>query len=132
MQRERTEVWPEDFPDQCPPAEAVIARGEVYRLIDGDAPTLDDFASAYTLKPARFHGEEEGVLCMSMGLSVCGTLDDIRRTKTIGPLRKKHIALGSIDGSGVQLDTPARDKPTHQTWWRPATDTCWTGFKVVE
>ncbi|MDR6988961.1 hypothetical protein J2Y66_003469 [Paenarthrobacter nitroguajacolicus] len=106
--------------------------GTFYRLVYGTELSERDFESNYLEKPRRFSSWTGERLCKAMGTSVCKTLEDIEYTrKSVGPLRDRRIAVGPIDGSGVVAATPAIDKPSHHTWWRPKGDEAWKEFRVM-
>lgn len=124
--------WPDDFPESCPPSSAIPATGKFYRLVRDENPSESDFDSNYREKPRRFDGWANKRLCLAMGTSVCRTMEDIEYTRqSIGALKNRRIAVGAINGSGVMMATPARDKPSHHTWWRPIGDDQWKEFSVI-
>mgnify|MGYP000844256628 CR=1 FL=1 len=107
-------MWPEYFPDQCPPAEARRDTLEAYRLVSSDPPAAEDFLPAFIEAPHRQFPPDK--LCMACGVSVFKTAADAMRTRArFKPLRAKRIAKGSISPEdGAVLET---GQLTHTTWW---------------
>jgi hypothetical protein len=107
-------MWPDYFPKQCPPAEARSDTIEVYRLVDHDPPTADDFRPIRIEAPHRPFSADQ--LCLACGVSVFKTVADAVRTRLrFRPLRSKRIAKGTVmPDDGLVLET---GEPTHTTWW---------------
>ncbi|NJL67943.1 MAG: hypothetical protein HC894_16570 [Microcoleus sp. SM1_3_4] len=61
--------WPEYFPPDCPPNDAKEPHDRVYRLIQQDAATADDFLTVRQLYPNRQFPDSEKE-CRSCALSV--------------------------------------------------------------
>jgi hypothetical protein len=122
--------WPDYFPDDCPPAEAQPASGQVHRLIAGQGPTNQDFRPYREIYPMRKFDAPE---CMVCGLSVYRDIADIARLKARVPaMRKRLIADGVLQPSlGKILHTPGREK-SHHTWWTPVGAEPWLIFEVMQ
>ena len=113
-------TWPQHYPHQCPPEEADVYSGLLFRFINRPHPTLKDFQSYYDLKPDKdWNGKE----CQARGLSVYKTVEDCRDVAIKVPgLRKKQIAIGTInDSCGLLAHTPSTTSERHFTWWIPTT-----------
>ena len=104
----------ETLPDGCPPeaAEEITSPREVFRLVRGNPPTLDDFRSQRAEKPnADFQVSE----CQSRGLSVFAERRDSERALKLPRLRGRLICrLGLKAGAGRIQQT---GRPSHHTWW---------------
>ncbi|MDV6303722.1 MULTISPECIES: hypothetical protein [Rhodococcus] len=126
-------IWPDHYPDQCPPADAARAVGLYFRLVDAAPPTGEDTLSHVELKRAgaRFKNKDFGDQeCMASGFSVFDEQLAAERTReAVGPLRKKLIAKVDVSGSGVLKQTGGNQN--HHTWWRPAADNDWGNCEVV-
>lgn len=111
-------MWPNYFPEQCPPAEARQDTLLVYRLVEGSSPTARDFQPTIVESPHRPFPPDN--LCMTCGVSVFKDLADARRQREkYKPLREKKIARGTVmPADGSVLET---GKPTHVTWWLQTT-----------
>ena len=59
--------WPGYFPDDCPPQDAQLATGDVYRLVKQNPPESKDFVPLREKKTSEDFGEKE---CQACGLSV--------------------------------------------------------------
>lgn len=107
-------MWPEYFPDQCPPAEARRDTLEAYRLVANYTPTAEDFLPTLIEVPHRQFTPDK--LCMACGVSVFKTAADAMRARAkFKPLKGKLIAKGLIrPEDGTILET---GEPTHTTWW---------------
>lgn len=123
--------WPTDFPNQCPPEDAVASHDTFYRLVDSDQVSEQDFWSYRQLldagveRPRKTHPDP----CMAVGVSVFDTPENANRVRgAFGALRSKRVAAGGLGGSGVVKQTGRKG---HHTWWRRVDDTAWQGFAVV-
>jgi hypothetical protein len=107
-------MWPEYFPDQCPPSDARQDELSVFRLVTNCPPTANDFLPTIIESPhRRFSGEE---LCLACGVSVFKDKADILKTRErFKPLRDKKLAYGMIKPTdGLIKET---GQPSHVTWW---------------
>ena len=107
-------MWPDYFPDRCPPSDARTDSIEAFRLVGSAPPAPVDFLPLLIEAPHRGFTPEK--LCMACGVSVFRTAADAIRTKNrFKPLRAKHVARGRIEPEdGLILET---GQPTHATWW---------------
>lgn len=112
-------IWPEHFPNACPPDEAVPLAGPVFRFINGTAPAERDFTSHFERNAGKDWGEDA---CKARGLSVLRTFRDCRlMRKGVPALRKKRLAYADISTEvGVVQHTPSNTCEGHCTWWRAA------------
>lgn len=120
--------WPEHFPQECPPDEAMPANCEVYRLTDKQQPKEKDFRAYFVLKPEQ----EWHNLCQACGLSVYTNIEDVLRLKRRVPgARPKWVAKGVLnDEEGVILNTPNKET-SHHSWWTPRDRESWKLFIAV-
>lgn len=131
---EAVDVYPGHYPDRCPPESASRSDMIAYRLVDGAITTEADFLSHPELvtlglrrPPSRPYQDD----CIASGLSVLDSQEAAARKRlAAGPMRKKRIAAGSINHSGLVLQTSG--DLAHHTWWRPSNDVEWQNFKVVD
>ena len=107
-------MWPEYFPEQCPPPNARRENVQVYRLVGNSPTTAEDFQPTIVEFPHREFTSHQ--ICMACGVSVFRELSDALKIRaSYKGLRQKKIAFGSISESdGLVLQT---GKPTHITWW---------------
>ncbi|MBF0311439.1 MAG: hypothetical protein HQL56_18140 [Magnetococcales bacterium] len=108
-------MYPSDWPADCPPKNAVDARGEYYRRVKNKPPSANDFRSP----------KEEGTFlnakvpeCSRVALS----LDSSRETlQNLIDLRYHgyHIAMATLlPEHGRILATPSKGSKTHTSWWK--------------
>lgn len=106
----------ESLPDGCPPYDALeIHKPQVvFRLVETNPPTEEDFKSQRAMHPQReFQGIEE---CQVRGLSVRDTLRSTRIALKLPGLRGKMICRVILDmGAGFIKQTG--NDPHHYTWW---------------
>ena len=116
----RSATWPEYFPQGCPPGDAIPAEGLLFRFLRRREPAASDFDDHWTIYPqhrAAWHANREKH-CSVCGLSVYRTLEAAKKKRDIlPPLRKMHIASGTVtEPCGLIAPTP-RDQNDHYTWW---------------
>jgi hypothetical protein len=111
--------WPNYYPQGCPPGDAPLAQGKVYRFVSA-TPSISDFDPHYLRRPDKAW---DGVLCQACGLSVNVTFEHARSKRALlAPLRKKKIAVAELTAKDGRLaPTPALSDHHHHTWWRSMT-----------
>lgn len=116
-----TALWPDFFPGDCPPSDALLPNHQVYRFVGSFPPQPTDFKSHKERWPSRDFGEQE---CKACGLSVFTDFEDIRVARSHVPgMAKKHIVCFGIDNAeGLIKATPATSHygRSHHTWWKPS------------
>jgi len=75
----------------CPPRDAVDANGDVFRIVNHDPPTADDFVTNF--ESGTFPNR---LACLRCGLSVHRILADAIHTKTRYPKLGSRIAKGTL------------------------------------
>lgn len=107
-------MWPDYFPDQCPPAEARRDTIQVYRLVGSSPPTVHDFLPTVVEAPHRQFPADK--LCLACGVSVYrDAADAMKQRAKYKPLRDKLLAKGTImPEDGPILET---GRLSHVTWW---------------
>lgn len=102
--------FPSDWPESCPPGDAVDADGEVFRIVSRVPLAAEDFLTSF----------ENGAFphrppCLRCGLSVHQILSDAIHTRT------KYPKLGSRIARATLAKDFGKMKPTgagsHITWW---------------
>lgn len=123
--------YPEGWPNNCPPSDAVDANGDYFRLVFSDPPSKRDFQS-YAELGLRHHEDE----CLRCGLSVFRAASDAARLYRY--MRKRHpkgvnlghlvarLELSSVDGKTGQTRRQA-----HFTWWPYAETNRATTFRSI-
>jgi hypothetical protein len=104
--------FPKDWPQSCPPADAVDAVGEVFRIVRNSPPAAGDMASHH----------ETGRLpkappCLRCGLSVFREVRDALHQRELLPKLGKFIAKGVLKPEHGKTKLTDGTQPTHTTWW---------------
>lgn len=122
--------WPSRFPNNCPPLHATAASGVVYRFVERDPPTTQDFQSLYETRPAQQYG---GKRCQAFGLSVFRDPRDLERLRTrVRAYDTSLVASASLANvHGLLSPTPTRGGSSHHTWWVPLGVRAASVFHVV-
>jgi hypothetical protein len=104
----------EPLPEGCPPdaAEEIAAPREVFRLVRGNPPTLDDFKSQRAEKPDAVFQVSE---CQARGLSVFVERRDSERALKLPTLRGRLICRLRLEAGAGRIQQTGR--PSHHTWW---------------
>jgi hypothetical protein len=108
--------WPEFFPSDVPPKEAIPASGSAFRLVKSLPPSESDFMSTIEEYPDRIF--ENDAIGKRYGTSFYRKLECINITRRrFKPLRNRPIAIGTLNSEhGVQLSTPSQGN-SHLTVW---------------
>jgi hypothetical protein len=106
--------FPNFFPPNCPPPEAVPTAQSVFRLVKTNPPHDEDFRPNAVTQTTRTFRDR----CKACGLSVFTTLEDILTLrKQIGAFKKWQVAKGDADREdGVALHTPTSGNSHHSSW----------------
>lgn len=108
-------MFPGDWPEGCPPTDAVAASGAVYRLVRADPPVSEDFHSLWEQgRPVREK------LCESAGLSIFRILDDAVHCAKKYPYLGGGIAVSQLESRHGRVKPTPRRGNSHATWWPAA------------
>lgn len=120
-------MWPDYFPEQCPPVEARNEELRVFRLVSQNPPTKEDFLPTTIEQPHRDFDAKD--FCFACGVSVFKNIADIRsKMARYKALRKKQIAVCIIQkNDGLVLESFSG---SHVTWWLK-TDSPQSTFRAV-
>lgn len=102
--------FPNDWPQPCPPSDAMKADGEYFRIVRNDPPNASDFKSHHEAKPLP---KEK---CNRCSLSTFRTLEGAIHMRLACPEIGDKIAIGTLDeshGSSKVTNTST----THAEWW---------------
>lgn len=113
-------MWPDHYPDSCPPSAAVSPSETVYRFTNRCNPKSKDFKSYYELKPNENWGS---MACNARGLSVYSSINDcIAAAEVIPALKKKGLAKADLPkNSGLIAETISQRTKNHKTFWSSLT-----------
>lgn len=120
-------MWPDYFPDQCPPKDSRKDEMTVFRLVSDSPPSARDFVPTIIDQPHRSFAPSE--VCRACGVSVFTNIEDAKCMRSrFSPLRNKKLAIGTItQEDGVVLETGTG---SHITWWLQ-TEQPQRGFREV-
>jgi hypothetical protein len=113
----KSDMWPEFFPEECPPNSSREPNETVFRFVKHNPPSGRDFRSKQERNPKSGFGSKT---CMACGLSVFGDVDDAKKAQHAIPgMKNKHIAKGRLETTDGMIEhTPARGGVSHHTWWK--------------
>lgn len=107
--RENMAKFPGDWQEGCPPADAVDADGEFFRVVKQNPCVADDFKTH-----AEMGSQRKACPCLRVGLSVLADIEHARH------YRDKYPSLGNMIASGKLSSDHGRikaGKNGHVTWW---------------
>lgn len=124
--------FPADYPGGCPLEGSAPASGDHFRCTRNNPPTPADFLSMHELnRPIR--GNKPADVCKSRGLSVFRLIEHARHQLELLPVLGPYIACRTLgEYHGLTKPTPAKDRPSHTTWWPYDGVERHDGFVVVE
>jgi hypothetical protein len=104
--------FPDTWPEDCPPDDAVDAEGDVFRIVRNDPPNAVDMATHM----------ETGKLpkappCLRCGLSVFQELQDVIHQRSLFPKLGNLIARATLTSDHGKSKLTEGRQPTHTTWW---------------
>jgi len=108
--------WPNHYPEQCPPAQAIAVSGKIFRFTGRATPKPRDFRSFYEISPSEDWGS---LACNARGLSVFSTKEDCVAAAEVCPaLRKKCLCVAELPNTaGLLAETPSKNTQNHKTFW---------------
>jgi uncharacterized surface anchored protein len=117
------------IPDQCPPAEAVDATGEVFRAVPDESLQPDHFVSWIKAKKKSAKPKD----CRHWGLSVWTSLEAVQHARKVNShMCDQYIAKGALKaGDGRLAPTPTANQPMHHTLWCDINAPISTRFKIA-
>ncbi len=107
--------WFEQLPEQCPPKDAFIPKGETfYRLVNGQPATSEDFISQRAEFPWKdFLNIDK---CIIRAVSIFKVKEDCEKMLKFPRHKTKSVyTLELAESDGVVKQT---FKPSHHSWWR--------------
>lgn len=106
-------MWPDYYPESCPPEDAEAKEMTVFRLVASDAPTEDDFQPTIIHQPHRQITDT----CIACGVSVLDSVASLDRTRRRFKFFSRHsIAKGKVQPAHGLIKKTMKD-PGHHTWW---------------
>lgn len=106
-----TTSFPKDWPDDCPPDDAVHAGGDVFRIVSDNPPTEDDLKSY-----AELGIQARGSQCRRRAISVFESFGKARHRLRMSPRLGTAVARATLSAEhGKQKLTNAQSG--HIAWW---------------
>ena len=110
--------FPDDFPSNCPPQDAIDANGLYYRIVNNNPPTSDDFLSKHELGAIPKYRAGQSFLCRWRALSLYASIGDAEHHRDVMPGDGEFIAEGQlVREMGRTKLTPNPDRMSHTEWW---------------
>ena len=112
--------WPTEFPEDCPPTQALAANGSYYRIVKSDPPGRDDFVPLYLQNKRRAEiiiEKRRYTLCETLGLSVYATRNDAVQFAGLFPQIGNMIAKVNPTSSCGKVLPTGSGFTSHHTWW---------------
>ena len=113
---DKKHIFPDFFPDNCPPEGAQCNEVDVYRLCKHvDRVTHDDFKSYYEINPRKYNGN-----ILAYGVSVLKNKSDCEKLLKLPANKKKFKSISkgkTYTYMGVIKETPNNKLKSHCTWW---------------
>ena len=109
------QIYPDYFPEGCPPDDAAVSERELFRFCRENVPMESDFVSYYLQNSEKYAG-----IILAYGLSVLPSRDECRKAYRKFPFIRKYrsIAVGKTnENRGSWKITPGKISPEHITWW---------------
>jgi hypothetical protein len=105
--------FPADWPENCPPEDAVDANIEVFGCSKEFPPGKKDFKTAYekNYKP-------DADPCLRRGLSVSITYEDAKKICEMFPRINKHIVSAQLTPGDGKIKKTKGPVPSHHTFWK--------------
>jgi hypothetical protein len=104
--------FPSDWPENCPPADALDADGTVYRLVRHEPPQDSDLATHRELGRLP-----QAPSCLRCGISVFRELRDAVHQRQVFPKLGNLIAKTTLQADHGKTRLTEGRQPTHTTWW---------------
>ncbi|MFB9154456.1 hypothetical protein ACFFUS_14085 [Vibrio gallaecicus] len=107
--------YPDFYPEDMPPENAIDANGEAYRLVDNNPPQKVDFRSTIEENPKRA-AKKPSDREMLYGASLFTRQEEaLKKKKLFKPLRNKTLSAGHLSSDdGMMKKTGG---PCHITVW---------------
>lgn len=103
-------MFPNDWPDGCPPLDSVDADKQVFRVVANDPIEHSDFLSAGALGR-----HSNSCPCQRVGLSVFDSLSGAQHCMKLFPRLGSRIAEATLSAGEGKLKASGRQG--HLTWW---------------
>lgn len=109
---EQAKTFPSGWAVGRPPADAIDARGDVFRLVHHVPPSVEDLATHH--ETGRLPRADP---CLRCGLSVFRTVRDAAHQRQLFQRLGNHIAKATLAPDHGMAKPTRGQQPTHTTWW---------------
>jgi hypothetical protein len=107
----KNHTFPEYFPPCCPDDKAIDANGTVFRIVQANTQTDNDFLSHHELGTAITADP-----CARCGISVFDSFQGAVHRQKLSPRLGKFIAEGILNPSSGKTSLPNKAS-RHMEWW---------------
>ena len=123
--------WPSHYPaDCCPPDDAEVARGPLYRFVPVNDGVVPKAFTCDLHNPHSNHTDADP--CERAGLSVYRNQKTAEDALAFSPYLRKKKKIAVWQGPGpVGVFKPTGPRPGHYTWWAPDGTQYVTMFSLV-
>lgn len=104
-------MFPEWFPEDCPPDGAHDASATVFRIVSGAPPSAADFRTHHELGTAL-----TAPPCKRCAISVFDSYENALHRLRVSPRLGNAIAQGQLETTSGKTDT-ASPSSGHISWW---------------
>lgn len=106
--------FPQGWPVNCPPQDAAETESVMYRAVENNPVSADDFQNA--VEAGKFLKVD---ICARLAVSLNNTLSGVKHSFVLFPHRAGwHIAtVGLKPCHGRVKPTPSLKQPDHVDWW---------------
>jgi hypothetical protein len=104
-------MFPEWFPEECPPEGAQGASATVFRIVSGSTPLDADFLTHHELGTAL-----TAPPCKRCAISVFDSFENALHRLRLSPRLGNAVAQGQLETTSGKIDT-ARPRSGHISWW---------------
>ncbi|MBF0548935.1 MAG: hypothetical protein HQK60_00225 [Deltaproteobacteria bacterium] len=107
--------FPDDWPANCPPADAVDANITAYGHSKENPPGEHDIETFHEMNVPVKPGQD---LCQRCGLSVSTTVEDAVEIRRLFPRRKRYIIVADLKPEHGKIKMTEGPVPSHATFWK--------------
>lgn len=104
--------FPANWPEDCPPRDALDAEGDVFRIVNHDPPITEDVATHF--ETGRLPKAPQ---CLRCGLSVFRDVRDAIHQRLLMPKLGRFIAGARLKAEHGRTKLTSGQQPTHTTLW---------------
>ncbi len=114
--------FPSDFPENCPPTDAIAPSGTYYRIVRQNPPVSRDFTPKFREDERQARRQVRNrhyTLCETMGLSMFREMEHVIQCAMQFPKLGGFIAEMQLGSQHGRIKLTGRRGDSHHTWWLP-------------